>query len=275
MHLVEVMAAGNQTEFSRRIGVNQSTFHGYLSAKGQDKVKAPLLERIVKEFSVDPVWLVTGVGMEPRKPVTRPGTEPYMDAEAFRVLSDEAGANKRTYDPRKPWRTVITGPPGADALEHLSADRPVGVVTSASGAALESGRLLEYGAVPRASAQLSAGLGLEPDMGGLGLYAFRHDWLIRACDPAKCVLMEVAGNSMEPDLRDKDLVLVDASKTEIVPGKLYALAINGLNLVKRLDVKPGKIILRSSNPAYETYEIEPDLPGVRILGRVVWIGREA
>lgn len=62
-HLVEVCANGSQTAFSKQISESQSTFHGYLNPKGQEKVKVKTLVRILDSFSVDANWLLLGIGV--------------------------------------------------------------------------------------------------------------------------------------------------------------------------------------------------------------------
>ncbi len=87
------------------------------------------------------------------------------------------------------------------------------------------------------------------------------------------VLMEVVGDSMEPLLQQGDMVLLDQSQTDILPGGIYAVGIDDGIVVKSVDKAPGKLILRSRNERYQPLEI--DLRGdladtVRVIGRVVW-----
>ncbi len=90
--------------------------------------------------------------------------------------------------------------------------------------------------------------------------------------------MDVSGDSMEPDIKSGDMVLIDQSQTDIVIGRIYAVGIEEGIVVKALDIAPGKLILRSKNPAYAPLEV--DLRGdlkdsVRIIGRIVWWCHEA
>lgn len=135
----------------------------------------------------------------------------------------------------------------------------------------------EFSYVPKVRARLSAGGGsLVVDEAIDSYYAFRHAWLRRKGQISQMRLMRVSGDSMEPILRDEDVVLIDLSQTEIYTGKIYAVGIDEEIVVKRLDKKPGKLVLVSDNRQfYPPLEVELDeSSNVRVLGRVIWMGRE-
>lgn len=132
--------------------------------------------------------------------------------------------------------------------------------------------------VPMVEARLSAGSGsLETGEDTERRYAFRYDFLRRKGQPARMVLMRVTGGSMEPEIKDGDVVLIDQSQTAPMPGRVYAVGVEDMIYLKQVDAKPGLIILSSFNHAYQPFEV--DAHGdfehlVRIIGRVVWLGRE-
>lgn len=132
--------------------------------------------------------------------------------------------------------------------------------------------------VPLAEAILSAGTGsLETTDGGERKYAFRSDFLHRKGQPKEMVMMRVSGDSMEPEIKHGDVVLLDQSKTRILPGRMYAVGFEDAIYVKKIDTAPGKVILKSENPAYPP--IECDMRGdnetlFRVIGQVLWVGRE-
>ena len=132
--------------------------------------------------------------------------------------------------------------------------------------------------VPMVEARLSAGTGsFEAGAGVERRYAFRSDWINAKGQPSKMVLMRVAGDSMEPQIFNDDVVLVDQSQTTPRAGGLFAVAVEDLVYLKVVDAVPGKFILKSYNEAYAPLEIDVrgDLAdGIRIIGRAVWIGRE-
>ncbi|MDP3425755.1 MAG: S24 family peptidase [Humidesulfovibrio sp.] len=132
--------------------------------------------------------------------------------------------------------------------------------------------------VPMVEARLAAGTGSFETGGDTERrYAFRTDFLSRKGQISQMVLMRVEGDSMEPKIESGDTVLIDQSQTQPRPGGMYAVGVEDLVYIKMIDTKPGKIILKSMNPAYEPMEIDArgDLAdGIRILGRAIWIGRE-
>ena len=133
--------------------------------------------------------------------------------------------------------------------------------------------------VPLVAARLAAGTGsLETDGDVLSYFSFRQDWLCRKGNPDKMVLMKVCGNSMEPDIRHGDMVLIDQSKNQIYGHAIYAMGINEEIYIKQVETFPGgQLVLRSLNPDYEPIHV--DLHGdladtVRVIGRVIWCCRE-
>lgn len=133
--------------------------------------------------------------------------------------------------------------------------------------------------IPKVKARLSAGGGsLETNDEVVGLYAFRKKFLKRKGQPGQMVLMDVSGDSMEPEMKSGDTVLIDESQTEIIAGRIYAVGLDEEVVVKVVDKVPGKIILRSFNKEFPPIEVNMlgDLSdGVRIIGRVIWWCREA
>ena len=133
--------------------------------------------------------------------------------------------------------------------------------------------------VPLVAARLAAGKGsLETDGDVLSYFSFRQDWLCRKGNPEKMVLMKVCGDSMEPDIRHGDMVLVDQSKCQIYGHAIYAMGINEEIYIKQVETLPGgRLVLRSRNPEYSPISV--DLHGdladsVRVIGRVIWCCRE-
>ena len=132
--------------------------------------------------------------------------------------------------------------------------------------------------VPKVQARLAAGTGsLETDGDVIGYYAFKLDFLMRKGRPNKMVLMDVAGDSMEPILMDRDSVLIDKSQNAIISGGMFAVGVDNEVFIKHLDKVPGKLILRSKNPEYPPIEVDMNgqlSDAVRVIGRVVWSCRE-
>ncbi|MGE4291159.1 MAG: S24 family peptidase [Desulfovibrio sp.] len=130
--------------------------------------------------------------------------------------------------------------------------------------------------IPKVRARLSAGAGSFETEGRVeGYYAFRSDWVRRKGDPKRMVLMQVVGNSMEPELQDGDMVLLDESKTDVYAGGIYAVGVEDTVLVKRIEKLPGQLVLHSDNTDYSPVRLSGDeLLNVRIIGKVLWVSRE-
>lgn len=132
--------------------------------------------------------------------------------------------------------------------------------------------------VPMAEARLSAGTGSLETGGEIErTYAFRSDFLRRKGNPDKMVLMRVGGDSMQPEIMDNDVVLLDQGKRDLRPGPIFAVGFEDAIYLKRIDKLPGKIILKSANPAYPPVELdigEQEGDSFRVIGQVIWSGRE-
>jgi phage repressor protein C with HTH and peptisase S24 domain len=133
--------------------------------------------------------------------------------------------------------------------------------------------------IPKVLARLNAGGGsLETSKHVKGMQGFRHDWIKQKGDPSRMILMDVSGDSMSPEIKDGDTVLIDQGQTDIYIGKIYAVSIGQEITVKYVERVPEKIILRSANRLWS--DIEVDIRGdlgetVNIIGRVLWWCREA
>lgn len=91
------------------------------------------------------------------------------------------------------------------------------------------------------------------------------------------VLMRVEGDSMQPEIMNNDVVLIDQSKTEIRLGRIFAVGFEEAIYLKRIDMLPGKIVLKSVNPAYPPVELDirdQQRDSFRVIGQVLWSGRE-
>lgn len=130
--------------------------------------------------------------------------------------------------------------------------------------------------VPVVVARLGAGGGSHVvDADVRGHMAFRSAWLHQKGQPRDMVLMQVVGDSMEPNIREGDYVLIDQSKQEIYPGGVYALGLEDTIMVKQLDKRPDELVILSANSKYSPIILRGDeLETVRIIGRVVGVWRD-
>lgn len=134
----------------------------------------------------------------------------------------------------------------------------------------------EYVLVPKVRARLCAGGGsFEVGSEIRERLPLRYDWLRRKGRPDAMVLMDIMGNSMEPELKEGDTVLIDQSNRDVLAHAIYAVGLEDTVLVKRLEKRPGRLLLLSDNPQYSPIELRGDeLETVRLVGKVIWVSRE-
>jgi phage repressor protein C with HTH and peptisase S24 domain len=130
--------------------------------------------------------------------------------------------------------------------------------------------------VPKVKARLCAGSGsFEISSEIDGYYSFQKSWLKGKGVAAQMVLMDIFGNSMSPEIKDGDTVLIDQSMKEILAGAIYAVGIEDTIMVKRIERRPAKLVLISDNKEYEPiYLKDEEINSIRIIGKVLWICRE-
>jgi phage repressor protein C with HTH and peptisase S24 domain len=133
----------------------------------------------------------------------------------------------------------------------------------------------KYKSVPHVKARLCAGDGsFEVNENISDYWMFRADWLGRKGSASHMLLVDIYGNSMEPELKHNDTVMVDTSQKEILAGSIYAVGIDDTIMVKRIEKHPGKLVLRSENKDYEPVYLSPnEMDSFRMIGKVVWISR--
>ncbi len=108
-----------------------------------------------------------------------------------------------------------------------------------------------------------------------GYYAFRSGWLGQKGNSDNMVLMDIFGNSMAPELKDGDTVLVDQSQKGVLAGALYAVGIDDTIMIKRVEKHPNKLVLMSDNTDYSPIFLQnAELETIRIIGKVIWVCRE-
>jgi len=126
--------------------------------------------------------------------------------------------------------------------------------------------------IPRLMLGASAGPGmLAAEEAAIGTIRFQAAWLRQqGLDPARLSAIAVAGDSMEPTLRDGDEILVDRGQNALRDGVLV-VRLDEVLFVKRVALgRPGSVTLVSDNPAYRPIDVAPG--DVEVIGRVVWKG---
>lgn len=107
------------------------------------------------------------------------------------------------------------------------------------------------------------------------------EFLLKAlgASPTETDIIFASGDSMLPEIKDGDALMVDKSKRDVIDGQIYIIRSDGQLLCKRLQkLPPQKIKIVSDNPKYDPYYI--DFSKVidfdfEVIGRVLWYSRIA
>ena len=88
--------------------------------------------------------------------------------------------------------------------------------------------------------------------------------------PEALRILKVRGNSMEPELREGDRLVVDTARTVPAAGELFVLWDGTGLVVKRIEAltADGTLRLASAHPDYPACERPAD--EVRVVGKVLW-----
>ncbi|WP_461664664.1 XRE family transcriptional regulator [Humidesulfovibrio sp.] len=228
----------SQDDFADAVGVSKAAIGGY--ERDKQMPGSAVIVSICEKFDIEPGWLLMG-----KDPMRAPHNSKRKDIELDLSAIDNLGD-------------------ALESFENCRRPRPLCDVD------------MVY--IPLVEARISAGTGsFETGGDSDRRYGFRSDFLTRKGQISQMVLMRVEGDSMEPEIHHGDVVLIDQSQTQPRPGAMFAIGVEDLVYIKMVDSKPGKILLKSLNPAYEPLEIDArgDLAdGIRIIGKAIWLGRE-
>ena len=133
----------------------------------------------------------------------------------------------------------------------------------------------EFSCVPLAEQFLSAGGGAYILSEERGIpHAFRKNWLHRKTNNVNnLILIQVRGSSMEPTIKNGDVVMVDRGRQSLISDHIYAIGLDDTVLVKRIKRLGGdRIKLSSDNPDHQPIHVS--INNIRVVGQVVWLARE-
>lgn len=195
-------------------------------------------------------------------------------------------------------RSYLTGRslPGLDKLYALanggnvrvewlaSGEEPMRLEEKASGREIVLGKPAPQAGpetaflVPHLDVEASAGFGtLDQKEMVVEHIAFKLEWLRNELGVSldSIVLIRARGDSMEPTIRDGDLLLIDREQVLDRADGIYLLNVEERLLVKRVQfLLKGRIKVISDNAAYEPMHIDLSQDEeVKLLGRVVWFGK--
>lgn len=129
--------------------------------------------------------------------------------------------------------------------------------------------------VPVMDISASAGFGAMVEYEAVAYsLAFPPDYLAKVTrsSPKNLSIISVKGDSMEPSLKDDDIVMVDVSKRNLGYDGMFVVRHMDVLKVKRLRLSPDRstITLISDNQAYAP-EVWP-AEEIEVIGRVIWVG---
>lgn len=241
--LDRLRAAGlirTQADLAQALGVDRSAI---TQAKRRDQIPEKWLATLARRLDLSPRWLESGVLPMRMAPPSGKDESAFPPPRLARFgRSEELGGPRQS-----------NAPQGGGGLGP------------------------DFFRVPLVEARLSAGGGslLTSSASRDSGLSFRRDWLARKGPPERLALMQVMGDSMEPELRDGDLALVDQSPRQPRSGEVWAAALSDAVVVKRLELRPGLALLLSDNPAYGPVVVQGDeLDAMRLIGKVVWSCRD-
>lgn len=152
---------------------------------------------------------------------------------------------------------------------------PIAPRTSAIEALTEE---LDLAVIPQFDIGLAMGAGttMAERYEQTGIVPFARGWL-RSLMRGSFQELFVArgdGDSMEPTLKDGDIVLIDAAQQTIrAQDRIWAVVYGDLGMIKRIRRTPsGSYLLLSDNPTVPPVECFDG--EMNVIGRVVWIGRK-
>lgn len=129
--------------------------------------------------------------------------------------------------------------------------------------------------MPLYDIRAAAGYGaLVEDQPPTDYRAFSRAWLaqeIRVQPFDRLALVTIAGNSMEPDLHDGEVVMIDKGDSEVLREGAYVFFLDGHVFVKKLALRGDRLLIISSNGDHATQELKllQEHVTFRIIGRVI------
>lgn len=87
-------------------------------------------------------------------------------------------------------------------------------------------------------------------------------------NPNMCEIVRISGNSMSPEYKHGDRVIIDKGDTALLDGHIYAFRYKGSCYVKEMNLLGDKIKCISLNKEYDAFYIENN-EDFRVLGRII------
>jgi phage repressor protein C with HTH and peptisase S24 domain len=260
--------AGSAQALADKSGVSRRAIGKYLS--GESDPSREILVKLAHAAGLQVEWLATGEGPKERGAMARISLARDAVSKFVQRRSSVQGDKVAEL-----MQLAFEKEFDAGALEReLGREYPV------EGLTLRQPRA-DYAQIPLYDVRAAAGKGeLVTTENPVDVLAFKEDWIRRELRvrPEDLRLIYVEGDSMEPDLRAGDIILVDHTDTSARREGIYVLLLDGALLVKTLQRLPGGVIrVISRNESYEPFSVKADeldtSTAIVIVGRVVWTCR--
>ena len=249
--MAHIRGSSTQAEFARTLEIAERTYWNYEQDKRPPSVE---LLRAIAGRGWNPTWVLTGEGDEK--------LAPGADQEAAAAF---AGAAVGDPDAQAAWdrhkKSAAAGRRGAVAA--LAEQYP---------------DFQDYVFVPHLSVRAAAGHGQVIDSEQIVAWmAFRRAYLQMLGVPARAAcLIRVRGDSMHPDLREGDTVLVDTSDVTVTTrARIYVMRYPGSSdlVVKRVCRQDDGSWCVNGGDHWPEVQIAADADKPIVIGRVRWSGR--
>ena len=134
----------------------------------------------------------------------------------------------------------------------------------------------QFDLVPIAEIDQDYGMGgtFTGDHVELQIHFFPRLWVesVTSSPPVFLTIARGKGDSMDPTIRDRDMVIIDRSRRKLDEADaIWALTVGDIGMIKRLRLRGAMVIIQSDNDRVSDEEVPAE--EVNLVGRVVFIGR--
>lgn len=266
--LAKVIGDQEPYPWAERLGIGKSTFAGPWIKGAIPQTKTLL--KIAQNTDISLNWLLAGRGPERigERDVTAAGRKTEAETEREEAETETASdAYANLYG---------SGTSGAGASDH---GRQAGTPVEDMGERYRVPKE-DYVLVPRYSMQVGEGPLLHSRQ-VVDHLSFKLEWIEQTMglDSRQLALIHMRGDSMEPTLKEGDMLLLDrrgfSGTTQVNGDAIYVLLRGDILVAKRLQYGfDGSLTVQNDNPAYATQTLsEAQSAQLQVVGRVVWVGR--
>jgi len=284
--------------FADSLGVSTRTLQRYTNNERQPD--SDFMRLLCSEYGVSPHWLLFGEGemlMEQLKQV--PQHQQAKTDVALAALGDEQAQQRgeqrqgNVFSALKEsgqWFKntvdeigVNLGAPMHEALKTLIIsselkDQPSNFRPLVKAALQDLFDQQDLVQVPVYDEEASIGHGAVIEQGQqVSQLAFKKTWLQeRGLNKDSLAVIKARGDSMEPTVFDKDILLIDTRINKVTDDNIYIIRYKGYLSVKRIRNNfDGSVKIISDNTRYGDQDIPKEqAEQITISGRAVWIGHE-